>query len=95
MKMRPVQRRREWSAYGDALKAAVEQRVRAIDGLAVPVSITVELDARADDPWLTDTYAVSLEAQLLNAAILDAPTRVDLPGTPLSRLGVEHDTGTP
>jgi len=95
MKMQPVQRRRESSAYGEALKAAVEQRVRAIDDLAVPVSITVELDPRADDPWLTDTFAVSLEAQPLNAAILDAPTPVDLPGTPLSRLGVENDTGTP
>jgi hypothetical protein len=59
------------------------------------VSITVELDPRADDPWLTDTCAVSLEAQLLNAAILDTPTPVDLPRTPLSRLGVENDTGTP
>jgi len=59
------------------------------------VSITVELDPRVDDPWLTDTDAVSLEAQPLNTAILDTPTPVDLPGTPLSRLGVENDTGTP
>jgi hypothetical protein len=49
----------------------------------VPVSITVELDPHADDPWLQDTYAVSLEAQLINA-IVDTPTPVDLPGTPLS-----------
>lgn len=35
------QRRREWSAYGEALKAAIEQRIRSIDGLAVAVNITV------------------------------------------------------
>ena len=79
------QRRRERSAYGEALKAAIEQRIRSIDGLAVAVNITVELEPSADDPWL-NIESTSLETQLINAAILDTPTPVDLPRTPLERL---------
>jgi len=37
---------------------------------------------------------ISLEAQLINAAILDTPTPVELPGSPMSRLA-ENETGTP
>jgi hypothetical protein len=48
---------------------------------------------RPGDPWLNDTEVISLEAQLITAAVLDTPTPVHLPGTPLSRL-VTNDTGT-
>jgi hypothetical protein len=46
--------------------------------------------ARADDPWLNDSNGIILEAQLLNAAILDTPSLVSRPGTPLTRT-VESD----
>lgn len=82
------QRLREWTAYGEALKARVEAAAAAIGGLSVPVTVTVDVEtyrspaARSGD---LDT-GMSLEERLIDAAVMDTPSPEDLPGGPLDRL---------
>lgn len=80
-----AQRKAEWTAYGEALKARIEATAAAVPGLAVPVSVSIDIEshhARYPDP----SIGATLEDRLVAAALLDTPTPADLPGTPLERL---------
>ncbi|MBN9619940.1 MAG: hypothetical protein J0H43_09435 [Actinobacteria bacterium] len=80
-----VQRLREWADYGQALKARVEVAAADIDGLTVPVEITLDLAPMSGD--LTGGGSEwGLVDQLLDTAGSDTPTPADLSGTPLERL---------
>jgi hypothetical protein len=84
------QRLREWSAYGEMLKARLLAHAAAVPGLSVPVTINVDVDTF---PAPNEIDANSLEGRLINAAakvststLMDTPTPEDLAGTPLERL---------
>lgn len=82
------QRLREWTAYGETLKARVEAAAAAIGGLPVPVTVTVDVESyrspavRSGD---LDT-GMSLEERLIDPAVMDTPSPEDLLGGPLDRL---------
>jgi hypothetical protein len=78
------QRRADWAAYGQALKAAVEAAAARREGLRVPVVVEIDTETFREDRdrpgWTT-----GIEAQLLDEAIAATP----LPGNgrpPLDRL---------
>ena len=83
-----TQQRAGFADYGRALAAAVAQRVAALN-LSVPVSVTVDLDAKIDAYNGGDTPLVGDATGVIDAAIADAimatPTPSALPGTPLQR----------
>lgn len=82
------QRRVEWTAYGEGLKARIEATARTIPGLSVDVNVTVDIDTYRglEQQRRDDRFWNSLEARLVDAAVMDTPTPADLPGTPLERL---------
>ncbi|MGD9961881.1 hypothetical protein [Nocardioides sp.] len=80
------QRLQEWAAYGQALKARVEALAAATPGLDVPVQVHVDVDTFRRDSGQREGFWNSLEARLVDAAVMDTPTPEDLPGTPLERL---------
>jgi len=80
-----TQHRAELADYGHALAAAVTERLAALN-LPVPVSVTVDLDAKLD-AWNGGGTPVAGEVTgVIDAAIADAimvtPTPSALPGTP-------------
>lgn len=77
-----AQRVRELTEYGRALKSRIEA-LAALKGLDVPVN--VEINIEGFRPHSAGQPA-GLEEELLEAAIQDTPSPVDLPGTPLERL---------
>jgi hypothetical protein len=81
-----LQRMREWTAYGEALKARIETMAAAAPGLTVPVNVTVDVETYRMDATRREGFWNSLESRLVDAAVLDTPTPADLPGTPLERL---------
>jgi hypothetical protein len=96
-----AQHRAELADYGRALAAAVTQRVAALN-LPVPVSVTVDLDAKLD-AWNGGGTPVAGEVTgVIDVAIADAimvtPTPSALPGTPLERAEAalrREQTGSP
>lgn len=80
------QRVREWTAYGQALKARIETMAAATPGLAVPVNVTVDAETYRPGRAGVEQFWNSLESRLVDAAVMDTPTPADLPGTPLQRL---------
>jgi hypothetical protein len=82
-----AQRLREWDGYGQALKATIETAAARLDGLSVPVVVTVDtLTYRPDRERPDSEFGYALEQRLVEAAVMDTPTPDDLPGTPLQRL---------
>lgn len=83
-----AQHRAELADYGRALTAAVTDRVAALN-LPVPVSVTVDLDAKLDAWNGGGTPLVGEVTGIIDVAIADAimvtPTPSALPGTPLER----------
>jgi hypothetical protein len=79
------QRLREWTAYGEALKARIESMAAATPGLNVPVHVTVDVETHRGANS-QEGFWNSLESRLIDAAVMDTPTPADLPGTPLQRL---------
>lgn len=77
-----AQRVRELTEYGQALKTRIEA-LATLKGLEVPVNVQINIEGfgprSAGQP-------AGLEEELLQAAIQDTPSPVDLPGTPLERL---------
>lgn len=84
------QRIREWTAYGEALKARIETMAAATPGLGAPVRVTVDAETHRMGAARVEEFWNSLESRLVDAAVLDTPTPADLPGTPLERLE-QHD----
>jgi hypothetical protein len=80
------QRIREWTAYGEALKARIETMAAATPGLDVPVHVTVDAETHRTGAARVEEFWNSLEGRLIDAAVMDTPTPADLPGTPLERL---------
>jgi hypothetical protein len=81
------QQRSEWRAYGRALTERIEAAAARLPGRSVPVHVTIDIETvRAPHEQPPAGYGHTLEAQLVEAAVLDTPTPDDLPGTPLSRL---------
>jgi hypothetical protein len=80
------QRIREWTAYGEALKARIETMAAATPGLEAPVSVAVDAETHRVGAARSEEFWNSLESRLVDAAVLDTPTPADLPGTPLDRL---------
>lgn len=82
-----AQRRAELADYGSALAAAVTEGLAALN-LPVPVSVTVDLDARVV-AWNGASTLLVGPAGAIDVAIADAimttPTPSALPGTPLER----------
>ena len=81
-----AQRLREWAAYGDALAAQIRADAAKLEGLTVPVEVTVSIDSEQSQPSEYDWG--SIELRLVNAAVEAVPSPAELPGTPLERLGV-------
>jgi hypothetical protein len=81
------QRQQDWAAYGAALASHIQAHVTQIEGLRVPVVVTVDVDlipARAYGTWGSGV-GESIPEQLLHAAVDATP----LPGhgrSPLERL---------
>lgn len=80
------QRIREWTAYGEALKTRIETMAASTPGLDVPVHVTVDAETYRMGAARVEEFWNSLESRLIDAAVLDTPTPVDLPGNPLERL---------
>jgi hypothetical protein len=80
-----TQRLNEWHAYGEALKARIEELAAETPGLNVPVHITVDVGT-INPPEDSPLGWPSLQGRLLETAIEQTPTPADLPGTPLSRV---------
>lgn len=82
------QRIREWTAYGEALKARIEAVAGSTPGLQVPVNVTVDVQTfrRLEQQQADQRFWNSLESRLIESALMDTPTPADLPGTPLDRL---------
>ncbi len=80
------QRLREWAAYGQALKTRVEALAAATPGLDVPVRVRIDVHTFRRDSGQREAFWNSLEARLVDAAVMDTPTPEDLPGSPLDRL---------
>lgn len=80
------QRIREWTAYGEALKARIETMAAATPSLDVPVQVTVDAETHRSGAARVEQFWNSLESRLVDAAVMDTPTPADLPGTPLERL---------
>ncbi|MDR7184576.1 hypothetical protein J2X85_001599 [Microbacterium trichothecenolyticum] len=78
------QRRREWAAYGAALKTRIESDAAGLVGLTVPLSVTI--DTETDDMVRSVIGDYSLENTLIEAAAEHVTSPADLPGTPLQRL---------
>lgn len=83
-----AQRLREWAAYGQALKTRLEALAAATPGLDVPVHVQVDVDTFRRDSGLREPFWNTIEARLVDAAVMDTPTPEDLPGSPLDRLTV-------
>lgn len=81
-----AQRLREWTAYGEAVKARVLAAAAAVPGLAVPVEVTIDVETFRAHRGLAVDSPQGLEERLLDQAVMDTPTPADLPGTPLERL---------
>jgi len=80
------QRRQEWTDYGHALKANLETAAAAIEDLAVPIDIRIDIATyRTDRPYEPDVWG--LQDQLLEQAAGATPTPEQLPGAPFQRLG--------
>ena len=81
------QRHQDWAAYGAALASHIQAQARKIEGLRVPVVVTVDVDlipAMASGTWGSGV-GESIPEQLLHAAVDATP----LPGhgrSPLERL---------
>lgn len=81
------QRRQDWAAYGAALASHIQAHVTQIEGLRVPVVVTVDVDlvpAMVSGTWGSGV-GESIPERLLHAAVDATP----LPGqgrTPLERL---------
>ncbi len=73
---------REWADYGEALRKQLEDDARQVEGLDVPVEITIETTGRLDIHPALDELAQTL----VDNAIAAVPSPADLPGTPLTRL---------
>jgi hypothetical protein len=80
------QRIREWTTYGEALKARIETTAAATPGLDMPVHVTVDAETHRMGAARVEEFWNSLEGRLIDAAVMDTPTPADLPGTPLERL---------
>lgn len=80
------QRIREWTGYGEALKARIETMAAATPGLDVPVHVTVDAETHRMGASRVEEFWNSLESRLVDAAVLDTTTPADLPGTPLERV---------
>lgn len=77
-----AQRVRELTEYGQALKARIEA-LASLKGLDVPVNVEINIEEFRPR---SAGQSAGLEEELLQAAIQDTPSPVDLPGTPLERL---------
>lgn len=84
------QRVREWTAYGEALKARIEMMAAATPGLDVPVHVRVDVDTYRMGASRQEGFWDSLASRLIDAAVMDTPTPADLPGTPLERVERFH-----
>lgn len=80
------QRVREWTAYGEALKARIETMAAATPDLEAPVSVNIDAETHRMGAARVEEFWNSLESRLVDAAVMDTPTPADLPGTPLERL---------
>jgi hypothetical protein len=80
------QRKRDWAAYGEAVKAHILAAAADRSDLRVPVEVTLELDdLRPDHVRPTDYYEPGLAWDLMSAAVAEVP----MPGggqPPLERL---------
>lgn len=89
------QRIAELRAYGEDLKAKVIAAAAQLEGLTVPVEVTIDVDTfrPATSSW--GNYD-TVEGRLVTNAVNDTPTPDDLPGTVLQRLEGGHgDTSAP
>ncbi|MCA0252614.1 MAG: hypothetical protein LCH76_10070 [Actinobacteria bacterium] len=77
-------RLRELRAYGEALKARIEDLAADLPGLQVPIHITVDVTTFRSGS--TRSTLETVEDRLLNLALESTPTPSALPGTPLDRL---------
>lgn len=89
------QRLREWAAYGQALKLRLEALAAATPGLDVPVHVQVDVDTFCRDSGLREPFWNTIEARLVDAAVMDTPTPDDLPSSPLDRLTVAVNSAEP
>lgn len=81
-----AQRLREWAAYGAGLRSRVQALASALPGLEVPVEVAVDVTTYRRPAEQREGLRDSLESRLIDSAVMDTPTPVDLPGTPLERL---------